>query len=120
MKHLRKSATVGGLKKSVNAKMPYLGFVDRPHATHGKGSTQPTIFGVYGKVHQDAYHVSLQQLVKDTKHNPEPKLHLISDSGMLHHHGNTERSILSHKPHTHYHGSVYGQVPFPGAQAGGH
>ena len=73
----------------------------------GKGSPKPTIFGVIGKTHTDAYTKSLGGLVKDTKtnayKNPSFK------PGDL----QTENCILGPNPSA-VAKQHYGQVPYAG------
>ncbi len=102
---------VGGTT-TPGAKYPYLHVVDSARRTHGKGSTQPTLFGVLGRTKMDPYMASLQDLVMDTKggrgHAP-----VMSDRSVMHH-GNTERHNVSAPPKTHIDMHHYGQVLYPG------
>lgn len=95
-----------------SAKYPYLHVVDSARRTHGKGSTQPTLFGVLGRTKMDPYMASLQDLVMDTKggrgHAP-----VMSDASVRHH-GNTERHNVSAPPKTRIEMHRYGQVQYPG------
>ena len=93
---------------------PYLKTVDEPRATSGKGSTQPTIFGVIGRTKMDAYQASLQNLVLGTKASAGVPSGLKSDAKLLAHHENTERHIVGHAPATRIPGIHHGQVPYPG------
>jgi hypothetical protein len=97
-----------------NAKSPYLKVVDDPRSTKGKGSTQPTIFGVIGRTKMDPYQASLQNLVLGTKASAGVPSDLKSAGKLLHHHENTERHIIGQPPATHIPGMHYGQVPYPG------
>ena len=108
----------GGMTRT-RATPPYMKIVDDPRATHGKGSTQPTIFGVIGRTKLDPYMTSLQDLVMDSKtpgSHPPP---VLSDMKMLARHENTERRVIGHPPATRYAGHIHGQVPYPGGYAGG-
>lgn len=110
---------VGGVR-NLHQEAPYLGKVESPRATHGKGSTQPTLFGVIGRTKMDPYMASVQDLVMDSKapgSHPPP---VMLDKMLLAHHENTERRIVGHPPATRYSGHVHGQVPYPGGLAGGH
>jgi len=98
---------------------PYMKIVDDPRATHGKGSTQPTIFGVIGRTKLDPYMTSLQDLVMDSKTPGSRPPPVLSDMKMLAHHENTERRVIGHPPATRYAGHIHGQVPYPGGYAGG-
>lgn len=115
----RRKMPVGGLTHT-HAEPPYMKVVDDPRATHGKGSTQPTLFGVIGRTKLDPYMASVQDLVLNSK---TPGMHhapVLSDIMLLKHHENTERRIVGPPPATRYSGNVHGQVPYPGALAGGH
>ena len=107
-----KEMKVGGTTVP-NAKYPYLPIVDSARRTMGKGSTQPTMFGVLGRTKMDPYMTSLQDLVHDTMegHHPAP---VISDASVMHH-GNTERHNVSAPPKTHIAMEHYGQVLYAGA-----
>ena len=96
-----------------NASAPYLHVVDSERKTKGKGSTQPTMFGVLGRTKMDSYMTSLQDLVQDTKHG-HGHVPVISDMAVRHH-GNTERGIVSAPPKTHIAPAHYGQMLYPGA-----
>jgi len=112
-RHAPKGTPVGGMR-NLNARTPYLEVVDDPRATHGRGSTQPTLFGVIGRTRMDPYHSSLQDIVMNTKASAPVPGHLISDKGMMAHHQNTERMVVSHAPATSIPGIHHGQVPYPG------
>jgi hypothetical protein len=107
-----KEMKVGGTTVP-NAAYPYLHIVDSARRTMGKGSTQPTMFGVLGRTKMDPYMASLQDLVHETKHShgPAPTL---SDKSVMHH-GNTERHVVSAPPKTHTEMHRYGQIQYPGA-----
>lgn len=107
----KRTMPVGGTT-TPNAKFPYLHVVDSARRTHGKGSTQPTIFGVLGRTKMDPYMTSLQDLVMDTKggHGHAP---VMSDRSVMHH-GNTERHNVSAPPKTQIDMHHYGQVLYPG------
>jgi hypothetical protein len=92
----------------------FLKVVDEPRATKGKGSTQPTIFGVIGRTKLDPYQASLQNLVLGTKASAGVPSGLKADAKLLNHHENTERSVLSSAPATRIPGIHHGQVPYPG------
>jgi hypothetical protein len=115
MPHSKKATgTVVGGMRNVGDKTPYLRIVDDPRATSGKGSTQPTLFGVIGRTHMDPYQQSLQNVVMNSvtpgrKHTP-----VLSDVALMSHHGNTDRHIISHKPATHIPGIHHGMVPYAG------
>lgn len=105
-----KGTVVGGVR-DLKGETPYLQQVDRTRATTGRGSTQPTIFGVIGRTKMDPYSASLQDLVCDTKSGrPAP---VVSDKMIVGHH-NTERSNVSAPPATYIPGIHHGQVPYPG------
>ena len=108
----------GGMTRT-RATPPYMKVVDDPRATHGKGSTQPTIFGVIGRTKLDPYMTSLQDLVMNSKTPGTHHAPVLSDMKLLSHHENTERRIIGHRPATHYAGHIHGQVPYPGGYAGG-
>ena len=93
---------------------PYLHVIDSARRTQGKGSTQPTIFGVLGRTKMDPYMTSLQDLVMDTKTAHSRTAPTMSDRSVMAH-GNTERHIVSAPPKTHIAMDHYGQVPYPGA-----
>jgi hypothetical protein len=93
---------------------PYLHVIDSARRTQGKGSTQPTIFGVLGRTKMDPYMTSLQDLVMDTKTAHTHHAPTMSDRSVMAH-GNTERHIVSAPPKTHIAMDHYGQVPYPGA-----
>ena len=99
--------------KMPNQNKPYLHVVDDARRTEGKGSTQPTIFGVLGRTKMDPYQSSLQNLVLNTKPSAGVPSDLKSDMMVLHH-GNTERSCVSKAPATHIPGMHFGQVPYAG------
>jgi hypothetical protein len=103
---------VGGTT-TPNAAAPYMHVVDSERKTKGKGSTQPTLFGVLGRTKMDSYMTSLQDLVQDTKsgHGHAP---VMSDMAVRHH-GNTERHVVSARPKTHIDMHHYGQILYPGA-----
>jgi hypothetical protein len=107
-----KEMKVGGTT-TPNAKYPYLHIVDSARRTMGKGSTQPTMFGVLGRTKMDPYMTSLQDLVHDTMegHHPAP---VMSDKSVMHH-GNTERHNVSAPPKTRIDPQHYGQILFSGA-----
>jgi len=107
-----KQMKVGGTTMP-QAPYPYLHVVDSARRTHGKGSTQPTIFGVLGRTKMDPYMASLQDLVMDTKTccAAPPTM---SDMAVRQH-GNTERHNVSAPPKTHIEPHRYGQVQYPGA-----
>ena len=103
---------VGGMR-DLKQKTPYLQTVDDPRATTGRGSTQPTLFGVIGRTHMDPYQTSLQDLV----HNTKADAHIPDDLKMdskIYHAGSTERGCVGPTPKTHIPGCHYGQVPYPG------
>lgn len=106
-----KKMPVGGTT-APNAAAPYLHVVDAARTTTGRGSTQPTMFGVLGRTKMDPYMTSLQDLVRDTKHGPG-HVPIISDAAVRHS-GNTERGIVSAPPKTHIDASHYGQMLYPG------
>ena len=108
-----KGTVVAGLR-DLKSRTPYLQVVDDPRATTGKGSTQPTLFGVIGRTKLDPYHASLQDLVINTKASGPVPSPLISDAKMMMHHENTERGCVSHRPATHIPGIHHGQVPYAG------
>jgi hypothetical protein len=110
--HAAKEMKVGGTTVP-NAAYPYLHVVDSARRTMGKGSTQPTMFGVLGRTKMDPYMASLQDLVHDTKHSGGAAP-VMSDKAVMHH-GNTERHIVSAPPKTHTEMHRYGQVQYPGA-----
>lgn len=95
-----------------NATAPYLHVSDSERKTKGKGSTQPTLFGVLGRTKMDSYMTSLQDLVHETK-TGHGHAHVMSDM-MVRHHGNTERHIVSAPPKTHIAPGHYGQMLYPG------
>jgi hypothetical protein len=107
-----KEMKVGGTT-TPDAAFPYLHVVDSARRTHGKGSTQPTLFGVLGRTKMDPYMTSLQDLVMDTKsgHSHAP---VMTDRSVMHH-GNTERHNVSAPPKTHIEMHRYGQIQYPGA-----
>lgn len=109
----RRTAPVGGTT-TPNATFPYLTVADSARRTTGKGSTQPTMFGVLGRTKMDPYMTSLQDLVQDTKHG-SGNVTMISDKAMMHHHANTDRGIISARPATHIDMHHYGQMLYPGA-----
>ena len=111
--HASKGTPTGGLR-NLNARTPYLEVVDDPRATHGKGATTPTLFGVIGRTKMDPYMASLQDIVMNTKASAPLPGHIISDAKMMAHHQNTERGCVSHHPATHIPGIHHGQVPYPG------
>lgn len=106
-----KKMPVGGTT-TPNATVPYLHVSDSERATKGKGSTQPTLFGVLGRTKMDPYMTSLQDLVHETKsgHSHAP---VMSDM-MVRHHGNTERHVVSAPAKTHIDMAHYGQILYPG------
>ena len=108
-----KGTPVGGMR-NLKGKAPYLQIVDDPRATTGRGSTQPTIFGVIGRTKQDPYMTSLQDIVMNTKASGRLPDELMSDKTLLKHHHNTERGCVTHSPATHIPGIHHGQVPYPG------
>jgi len=73
----------------------------------GLGAPKPTIFGVIGKTHTDAYTKSLGGLVKDTKTNPY-RNPTFKPSGLQ-----TENCILGPNPSA-VAKQHYGQVPYAG------
>jgi len=107
-----KEMKVGGTT-TPDAAYPYLHVVDSARRTHGKGSTQPTLFGVLGRTKMDPYMTSLQDLVMDTKsgHSHAP---VMTDRSVMQH-GNTERHNVSAPPKTQIEMHRYGQVQYPGA-----
>lgn len=108
-----KGTIVGGMR-DLHGKTPYLQVIDDPRATTGKGSTQPTIFGVVGRTKMDPYQTSLQHIVMNTKTPGGPAPDLLADRRLLGHHGNTERGCLGPPPATYIPGIHHGQVPYPG------
>lgn len=101
------------MPKGTKKNKPFLHVVDDARRTSGKGSTQPTIFGVIGRTKMDPYQSSLQNLVLNTK----PSAGVPNDLKMnesIRHHGNTERSCVSNPPATHIPGMHFGQVPYAG------
>jgi len=100
-------------------KTPYLKVAAQPRETHGKGSTQPTIFGVIGRTKLDPYMTSLQDLVMDSRTPGTRHAPVMSDMKMMAHHENTERRIIGPSPATCYAGHIHGQVPYPGGFASG-
>ena len=106
-----KKMPVGGTT-TPNATYPYLHVVDDARRTMGKGSTQPTLFGVLGRTKMDSYMTSLQDLVHETKHG-HAHAPTMSDM-MVRHHGNTERHVVSAPPKTHIAPGHYGQMLYPG------
>jgi hypothetical protein len=114
----RRKMPAGGMTNTHDSP-PYMKIVDDPRATHGKGSTQPTIFGVIGRTKLDPYMASLQDLVMNSKTPGTHHAPVMSDMKILSHHENTERRIIGHRPATHYAGHIHGQVPYPGGYAGG-
>ena len=106
-----KEMKVGGTT-TPDAAFPYLHIVDSARRTMGKGSTQPTLFGVLGRTKMDPYMASLQDLVHSTMegHHHAP---VMSDAAVRHH-GNTERHNVSAPPKTHIAPGHYGQVPYAG------
>ena len=108
-----KEMKVGGTT-TPDARYPYLHIVDSARRTSGKGSTQPTMFGVLGRTKMDPYMASLQDLVLDTKVAHTHHAPVMSDVSVRHH-GNTERHIVSAPPKTHIAPGHYGQVLYPGA-----
>jgi len=106
-----KEMKVGGTTVP-DAKYPYLHIVDSARRTTGKGSTQPTMFGVLGRTKMDPYMTSLQDLVHDTMEG-HCKPPVISDASVMHH-GNTERHNVSAPPKTHIAMEHYGQILYPG------
>jgi hypothetical protein len=92
----------------------FLKVVDEARATKGKGSTQPTIFGVIGRTKLDPYQASLQNLVLGTKASAGVPSDLKSAGKLLAHHENTERHIVGRPPATSIPGIHHGQVPYPG------
>jgi len=107
-----KKMPVGGTT-TPNATYPYMHVVDDARRTTGKGSTQPTLFGVLGRTKMDSYMTSLQDLVHETKHG-HGHAPVMSDM-MVRHHGNTERHNVSAPPKTHIDMHHYGQILYPGA-----
>jgi len=107
-----KEMKVGGTT-TPNAAYPYLHIVDSARRTMGKGSTQPTIFGVLGRTKMDPYMASLQDLVHETMVGSH-KAPVMSDASVRHH-GNTERHNVSAPPKTHIDMAHYGQILYPGA-----
>lgn len=110
---MRKEMKVGGTTMPKLA-YPYLHVINSARRTEGKGSTQPTIFGVLGRTKMDPYMTSLQDLVMNTKTAHTSPAPVMSDASVRHH-GNTERHIVSAPPKTHIQMDHYGQVPYPGA-----
>ena len=98
---------------------PYLKDAAQPRETHGKGSTQPTIFGVIGRTKLDPYMTSLQDLVMNSRTPGSRPPPVVSDMKMLARHENTERRVIGHPPATSYAGHIHGQVPYPGGFASG-
>jgi len=96
------------------AAYPYLHVIDSPRSTKGKGSTQPTIFGVLGRTKMDPYMASLQDLVMNTKTAHTHPAPTMSDKSVMRQ-GNTERHVVSGPPKTHTEMHRYGQVQYPGA-----
>jgi hypothetical protein len=74
----------------------------------GKGAPKPTIFGVIGKTHTDAYTKSLGGLVRDTKTNYFKNSIISKPSGIQ-----TENCILGPNPSA-VAKQHYGQVPYDG------
>jgi hypothetical protein len=97
----------------------FLKTADEPRATHGKGSTQPTLFGVIGRTKLDPYMTSLQDLVMNTSTPGSRPPPVMSDMMMMSRHENTERKIIGPPPATCYAGHIHGQVPYPGGFASG-
>lgn len=114
----RRKMPVGGMTRT-RATPPYMKVMDDPRATHGKGSTQPTIFGVIGRTKLDPYMTSLQDLVMNSKTPGSHPAPVISDMKMMARHENTERRVVGPPPATRYAGHIHGQVPYPGGYAGG-
>ena len=108
-----KEMKVGGTTMPQGA-YPYLHVVDSARRTMGKGSTQPTIFGVLGRTKMDPYMASLQDLVMNTKTAHTHPAPTMSDKSVMHH-GNTERHNVSAPPKTHIDMHKYGQILYPGA-----
>jgi hypothetical protein len=100
-------------------KSPYLKDAAQPRETQGKGSTQPTLFGVIGRTKLDPYMTSLQDLVMDSRTPGSRPPPVISDMKMMAHHENTERRVVGPPPATCYAGHIHGQVPYPGGFASG-
>lgn len=109
--HAAKEMKVGGTT-TPNAAYPYLHIVDSARRTMGKGSTQPTLFGVLGRTKMDPYMASLQDLVMDTKHS-HGHAPVMSDKSVMHH-GNTERHNVSAPPKTYTEMHRYGQIQYAG------
>lgn len=107
-----KEMKVGGTT-TPDAAYPYLHIVDSARRTMGKGSTQPTLFGVLGRTKMDPYMTSLQDLVMDTKHS-HGHAPVMTDKSVMQR-GNTERMNVSAPPKTHIEMHRYGQVLYPGA-----
>jgi len=99
--------------RNLKAKAPYLQIVDDPRATTGKGSTQPTLFGVIGRTKMDPFHTSLQTIIMNTKASGPVPDSLKSDNKIFHA-GSTERGCVGAPPRTHIPGIHHGQVPYPG------
>jgi len=112
-RHAPKGTVVGGTR-NLKSRTPYLEVVDEPRATHGKGATVPTIYGIIGRTKMDPYHSSLQDIVMNTKASAPVPDDLKSDKKMLSHHVNTERGCVSHRPATHIPGIHHGHIPYPG------
>jgi hypothetical protein len=74
----------------------------------GKGSARPSLFGVIGKTHNDAYTKSLGGLVKDTKTNIYRKSPTFKPGDLQ-----TENCILGPNPSA-VAKQHYGQVPYAG------
>jgi len=98
---------------------PYLKDAAQPRETQGKGSTQPTLFGVIGRTKLDPYMTSLQDLVMNTATPGSRPPPVMSDMKMLSRHENTERRVVGPPPATCYAGHIHGQVPYPGGFASG-
>lgn len=109
--HAKHTMAIGGTTVPSLAH-PYLHVVDSARRTAGKGSTQPTIFGVLGRTKMDPYMTSLQDIVVDTKHD-HGRVPVISDARIAHH-GNTERHNVSAPPKTHIAPDHYGQILYSG------
>lgn len=104
---------VGGVRP-LHSEAPYLHVVDSARRTHGKGATEPTLFGVLGRAKIDPYMTSLQDLVMNTKADAPVPDELMKDKMLMHHHMNTDRHIISAPPKTHIAGIHHGQVPYAG------
>jgi len=115
VKHMRahaKGTVVGGMR-DLRGEAPYLQIVDDPRKTTGKGSTQPTLFGVIGRTKMDPYQTSLQDIVMNTMSGGRIPDDLKTDSRIFHA-GSTERGAVGPPPKTRIPGIHHGQVPYAG------